>query len=220
MGHKAYRTLPTLSSSIYHFIILRQIYHPHRHVNTIHIHRGEIISEVMRDHLLYLGVPPQNINIQTHLPKVDWEQHHRIELLADMRNEAMKPLYDTSPSGKTHDGKDWSAVIFYNDVYLSGTHFLELLHQHYMQDSDMTCGWDHAGRWFYDGWVGRDMSGDLYTPFPVKEEDKDLPQKVGLLLSSRSFFLSSSIFPPSSFLLFTSLVSLTSLLRHWPSSHI
>jgi hypothetical protein len=42
----------------------------------------------------------------------------------------------------------------------------------------MTCGWDHAGRWFYDGWVGRDMSGDLYTPFPVKEEDKDLPQKV------------------------------------------
>jgi len=42
----------------------------------------------------------------------------------------------------------------------------------------MTCGWDHAGRWFYDGWVGRDMSGDLYTPFPVKEEDKELPQKV------------------------------------------
>lgn len=49
-----------------------------------------------------------------------------------------------------------------------------------MQEADMTCGWDHAGRWFYDGWVGRDMSGDLYTPFPVKEEDKDLPQKVSL----------------------------------------
>lgn len=90
----------------------------------------------------------------------------------------MKPLYDTAPSGLTYDGKPWSAVIYYNDVYLSGTHFLELLHQHYMQDADMTCGWDHAGRWFYDGWVGRDMSGDLYTPFPVKEEDKDLPQKV------------------------------------------
>jgi alpha-1,3-mannosyltransferase len=132
----------------------------------------------MRDYLLFLGVPPKNINIQTHLPKVDWEQYHRIDLLAKMRNEGMKPLYDTAPSGLTYDGKPWSAVIYYNDVYLSGTHFLELLHQHYMQDADMTCGWDHAGRWFYDGWVGRDMSGDLYTPFPVKEEDKDLPQKV------------------------------------------
>jgi len=132
----------------------------------------------MRDYLLFLGVPPKNINIQTHLPKVDWEQYHRIDLLAKMRNEGMKPLYDTAPSGLTYDGKPWSAVVYYNDVYLSGTHFLELLHQHYMQDADMTCGWDHAGKWFYDGWVGRDMSGDLYTPFPVKEEDKDLPQKV------------------------------------------
>lgn len=139
---------------------------------------GFILSEVMRDHLLYLGVPPQNINIRTMLPKLDWEQSHRIELLAQMRNSGMKPLYDTAPEGLTWDGKPWSAVVFYNDVYLSGTHFLELLHQHFMQDSDMTCGWDHAGRWFYDGWVGRDMSGDLYTPFPVKEEDKDLPQKV------------------------------------------
>jgi alpha-1,3-mannosyltransferase len=143
----------------------------------------------MRDYLLFLGVPPQNINIQTHLPKVDWEQYHRIDLLAKMRNEGMKPLYDTAPSGLTYDGKPWSAVIYYNDVYLSGTHFLELLHQHYMQDADMTCGWDHAGRWFYDGWVGRDMSGDLYTPFPVKEEDKDLPQKVSPFSSFHlSFF--------------------------------
>jgi hypothetical protein len=143
-------------------------------------HSGEIFAEVMRDYLLFLGVPPQNINIKTHLPKVDWEQFHRIDLLAKMRNEGMEPLYNTAPEGKTWDGKPWSAVVFYNDVYLSGTHFLELLHQHFMQDADMTCGWDHAGKWFYDGWVGRDMSGDLYTPFPVKEEDKDLPQKVGL----------------------------------------
>lgn len=148
-------------------------------------HSGEILSEVMRDHLLYIGVPPQNINIRTKLPKLDWEQNHRIELLAQMRNSGMKPLFDTAPQGLTWDGKPWSAVVFYNDVYLSGTHFLELLHQHFMQDADMTCGWDHAGRWFYDGWVGRDMSGDLYTPFPVKDEDKDLPQKV-----SDSFSLS------------------------------
>lgn len=149
----------------------------------------------MRDYLLFLGVPPENIHIETNLPKIDWEAHHRIELLADLRNTAMKPLYDTSPSGLTPDGKPWSAVVWYNDVYLSGTHFLELLHQHFMQDADMSCGWDHAGRWFYDGWVGRDMSGDLYTPFPVKEEDKDLPQKVRL-------FVGISIFPRACFPLY------------------
>ena len=141
-------------------------------------HSGAILSLLMRDHLLFLGVPPENIHIQTHLPAIDWEAIHRIERLAAMRNDAMRPFYDSLPSGLTPDGHPWTAVVFYNDVYLSATHFLEMLHQHFAQDADMTCGWDHAGKWFYDGWVGRDMSGDLYTPFPVKEEDRDLPQKV------------------------------------------
>lgn len=138
----------------------------------------------MRDHLLFIGVPPENIHIRTKLPKLDWEANHRIELLANMRNAGMKPLYDTLPSGLAPGGLPWSGIIYYNDVYLSAAHFLELMHQHVMQDADMTCGWDHAGRWFYDGWVGRDMSGDLYTPFPVKEEDKELPQKVSPALVS------------------------------------
>ncbi|KAK6906432.1 hypothetical protein I204_00758 [Kwoniella mangroviensis CBS 8886] len=139
---------------------------------------GEIISHAMRAHLLNIGVPPENINIKTFAPKFDWEQIHRIEQLAKMRNEGMQPFYDTLPSGLSPDGHPWTGVVYYNDVYLSATHFLELMHQHFKQDADMTCGWDHAGKWFYDGWVGRDMAGDLYTPFPVKEEDKDLPQKL------------------------------------------
>lgn len=132
----------------------------------------------MRDHLLFIGVPPANIHVRTLLPPVDWEQHHRIELLADMRNAGMKPFYDTLPAGLSSDGKPWTGIIWYNDVYLSASHFLEIMHQHMSQGADMTCGWDHAGKWFYDGWVGRDMAGDLYTPFPVREEDQDLPQKV------------------------------------------
>nr|ODN74933.1 hypothetical protein L203_06616 [Cryptococcus depauperatus CBS 7841] len=143
---------------------------------------GEILAHAMRAHLLNIGVPPANINIKTHLPNVDWEQYHRIEVLAQMRNAGMQAFYD---SGSTSpDGHPWTGIIFYNDVYLSATHFLELMHQHFKQDADMTCGWDHAGRWFYDGWVGRDMSGDLYTPFPVKEEDNDLPQKASVFPSS------------------------------------
>ncbi|KAK4689662.1 alpha-1,3-mannosyltransferase, partial [Tremellales sp. Uapishka_1] len=137
---------------------------------------GEIFSGVMRAHLLFLGVLPENIFIETNGPPIDWESVHRIEQLAKMRNAGMQLFYD-DPDGLSPDGHPWSAIVFYNDVYLSATHYLELLHQHFMQDADMTCGWDHAGKWFYDGWVGRDMSGDLYTPFPVPEEDQNLPQK-------------------------------------------
>ncbi|WVR08784.1 hypothetical protein IAU60_005842 [Kwoniella sp. DSM 27419] len=137
---------------------------------------GEILSQVMRTHLLNIGVPPENIHIKTFAPKFDWEKVHRIEQLANMRNEGMQPFFDSN--GLSPDGHPWTGVVYYNDVYLSATHFLELMHQHFKQDADMTCGWDHAGKWFYDGWVGRDMAGDLYTPFPVKEEDKDLPQKL------------------------------------------
>jgi len=132
----------------------------------------------MRDHLLFIGVPPENIFVKTHLPDVNWDNSHRIELLADMRNAAMEPIFASKTPHLSPDGKPWTAIVFYNDVYLSATHMLELMHQQFYQDADMTCGWDHAGKWFYDGWVGRDMSGDLYTPFPVPEEEQDLPQKV------------------------------------------
>ena len=132
----------------------------------------------MRDHLLFIGVPPANIHIRTRLPAIDWEAGHRIEILANLRNDGMKPFYDSLPSGLTPDGHPWSAIIFYNDVYLSATHFLELMHQHFMQDADMTCGWDQAGKYFYDGWIGRDMSGDLFSPFPIKDEDSQSPPKV------------------------------------------
>lgn len=151
---------------------------PSRELKNPFLRSGEILAYAMRAHLLNIGVPPSNIHIRTQLPALDWDNHHRIELLAQMRNSGMQSFYDTAATGLSPDGHPWTGIVFYNDVYLSATHFLELMHQHFKQDADMTCGWDHAGKWFYDGWVARDMSGDLFTPFPVKEEDKDLPQKV------------------------------------------
>ncbi|WOO82265.1 Alpha-1,3-mannosyltransferase CMT1 [Vanrija pseudolonga] len=139
---------------------------------------GEIIAAAMKEHLLFLGVPPENLFIQTHMPAIDWENSHRIQTLADLRNAVMQPIYDSKYPGKSPDNKEWSAVLFYNDVYFGGRHFLEILHQHFFQDADMTCGWDHAGKWFYDGWVGRDMSGDLYTPFPVPKDQQEDPQRL------------------------------------------
>ncbi len=117
-----------------------------------------------------------------------------------MRNKAMNPVY--SPTHLSPDGHPWSAIVFYNDVYLGATHFLEMMSQHFKLGSDMTCAWDHAGKWFYDGWVGRDMAGDLFTPFPVPEEEQNLPQKVSHLTWRRKYSLSfpslsNQLFPSS-----------------------
>lgn len=138
---------------------------------------GELLG-ALREHLLFIGVPPENIFVKTHTPAIDWPSVHRIEQLARMRNDAMAPIFDSETPHLSPDGKEWTAVVWHNDVYFGAGHVLELLHQHEKQDADITCGWDHAGKWFYDGWVGRDMSGDLYTPFPVPQEEQEKPQKV------------------------------------------
>lgn len=140
---------------------------------------GELLAGALRDHLLFIGVPPKNIFVTTHTPELDWKTSHRIELLARMRNDAMAPIFESETPHLSPDGKEWSAVVWHNDVYFGAAHVLELLHQHEVQDADITCGWDHAGKWFYDGWVGRDMSGDLYSPFPVSKEDEEKAAKVG-----------------------------------------
>ncbi|GMK56330.1 hypothetical protein CspeluHIS016_0301700 [Cutaneotrichosporon spelunceum] len=138
---------------------------------------GELLAGALREHLLFIGVPPENIFLKTNTSAPDWERVHRIEMLARLRNEAMAPIFESETPHLAPDGNKWTHVIWHNDVYFGAQHVLELLHQHETQDSDITCGWDHAGKWFYDGWVGRDMSGDLYSPFPVPKEDEDKPVK-------------------------------------------
>ena len=48
---------------------------------------GETISHTMRDHLLYIGVPPANIFIRTNEPTPNWDWIHRVEGLANLRND-------------------------------------------------------------------------------------------------------------------------------------
>ncbi|KAJ3089875.1 capsular associated protein [Quaeritorhiza haematococci] len=83
---------------------------------------------------------------------------HRIEYLAHVRNEALKPLYET----KTH----FSQVIFLNDIFFCADDIKELLHQTDLQDSDITCGLDFGPRGsditFYDNWVAHDMDGNMF----------------------------------------------------------
>lgn len=58
----------------------------------------------------------------------------RILLLSDIRNQAMLPL--------PRDGSV-ETVLFVNDIYTEEGDVLELLHQHFLQQADQTCGLDY-----------------------------------------------------------------------------
>lgn len=102
---------------------------------------------IISDPLRVSGAPPQK----------------RIPNLAELRNLALKPLYD-APAG-TYD-----RVLFINDVHFCEADLYEIMLQHEVQEADMSCGMDYkelqipefAGHYpllFYDTWVARDMQG-------------------------------------------------------------
>ena len=142
------------------------------------------LERVLYPALLSLGIPRNFISIHTRAKNVDWDSRHRIELLAELRNRALTPLWEDN--GFDLDGKpimamssmsrqvgtDIEAVVFFNDVYLNAGHVLELLHQHVVTgretglETGMTTGMDYRwGPWgpsaeplFYDVWVSRTVS--------------------------------------------------------------
>ncbi|KAM0789889.1 hypothetical protein ACM66B_006733 [Microbotryomycetes sp. NB124-2] len=92
-----------------------------------------------------------------------WQPFKRIPGLAEVRNLAMKPLYDAPPG-------TFDRVIFLNDVHFCPADLLELMYQHEVQDADQSCGMDYKSLkipifepeypiLFYDVWVARDARG-------------------------------------------------------------
>ena len=87
----------------------------------------------------------------------------RIIALADLRNLALRPLVDNTNSFEPDP-----LIIFSNDVVLCPEDILELIYQHRYQNATMTCAldWQYQGECFYDNWIGRSMSGDLFFEMP------------------------------------------------------
>ncbi|KAK4046139.1 hypothetical protein OIV83_006310 [Microbotryomycetes sp. JL201] len=99
-----------------------------------------------------------------------WQPFKRIPGLAEVRNLAMKPLYDAPPG-------TFDRVIFLNDVHFCPADLLELMYQHEVQEADQSCGMDYKRQGprssslkipifqpdypilFYDVWVARDANG-------------------------------------------------------------
>jgi alpha-1,3-mannosyltransferase len=87
----------------------------------------------------------------------------RIVLLAELRNLALRDLYE-HPSSYAAD----TTIIFSNDVYTCPEDILELVHQQRFQNAHMTCGMDWANSSnpeqprLYDTWIARSMTGDTF----------------------------------------------------------
>ncbi|MCJ1383396.1 hypothetical protein MMC17_006510 [Xylographa soralifera] len=90
---------------------------------------------------------------------------HRIVALAELRNQALKPMLQHSDL-YSHD----TTILFINDVSICMEDILELIHQRFYQSADMTCAmdWTYVGSnpTFYDVWIARGMNGDSFFEIP------------------------------------------------------
>ncbi|PRP79024.1 hypothetical protein PROFUN_13185 [Planoprotostelium fungivorum] len=120
---------------------------------------GKILTDALAPLFRYFGVPDSEIFITTNPVGPDWHRDpdKRIPLLAELRNLVVSHL-KTSPV-------QYDIILFFNDVYYCIDDLLELVHQHFNQQADITCAtdWIHKGH-FYDTWVARDIEGNsLWT---------------------------------------------------------
>jgi alpha-1,3-mannosyltransferase len=134
-----------------------------------------VLRNVLAPMLLRLGVPRSTLRIETDLARIDFSKQNRIGALAELRNRALRPLWDdTGAESESTVGADVSAVVYFNDVFLHAGDILELLHQHVTASTNgkttgITAAWDWMQRHpahFYDVWVARTMEGELFYPIP------------------------------------------------------
>ena len=91
------------------------------------------------------------------------QTNDRIEVLAQLRNLALAPLLQ-SPSD--FDAAD-TTIVFINDISPCTNDILELIHQRRIQGADMACPMDYSDDGlFYDIWVARSMTGDIFFNIP------------------------------------------------------
>ncbi len=118
-------------------------------------------ESVLHPLLITLGVPAQQIRFITSSPPIDFDAGNRIALLADLRNQALAPLWEDRERKSGGIGEGVKQVVFFNDVYMKAEFILELLQQHRSNRADVTTAWDWYRRepkYYYDVWVGRTVS--------------------------------------------------------------
>lgn len=114
--------------------------------------------------------------ISTGMEPIDWENEFRIEALAKVRNNALKPLFEDVKSVQNdHTIPKFQKLIFLNDIFFCASDILELILQQKNSGATMACPLDFevfpTVSSFYDLWVARTMPGDiLYNAFHNYED--------------------------------------------------
>ncbi|KAL8853722.1 MAG: hypothetical protein Q9221_001533 [Calogaya cf. arnoldii] len=91
------------------------------------------------------------------------ETQDRIEILAQLRNLALAPLLEKPADFDSSE----TTIIFINDISPCVNDILELIHQRRVQGADMACPMDYSDDGlFYDIWVARSMTGDIFFDIP------------------------------------------------------
>ncbi|KAK4043900.1 glycosyltransferase [Parachaetomium inaequale] len=125
---------------------------------------GEVLAD-LRPNLEALGITYYFTTTPINPAKVD-----RIQALVQLRNLAIQPLIDSSPSNADEKYSPSTTIIFLNDVAICPEDILELVHQRRALEADMVCAmdWTYAGRdpTFYDVWIARGMTGDSFFEIP------------------------------------------------------
>ncbi|KZV67558.1 glycosyltransferase family 69 protein [Peniophora sp. CONT] len=82
----------------------------------------------------------------------------RIEMLADVRNRALDPLY-TGEAAQFMPGEEFDEILFMNDIAFCAADMLELLLEKRVQGANQACTVDYMEAVIYDRWVLRDIHG-------------------------------------------------------------
>ncbi|KAI0036418.1 cryptococcal mannosyltransferase 1-domain-containing protein [Vararia minispora EC-137] len=89
------------------------------------------------------------------------ERGHRIEVLANVRNRVLAPLY--SGAAAVHvPGGSFDDLLFMNDIAFCAADMLELLHEKRAHGANQVCALDWVGAYIYDNWVLRTMRGTMF----------------------------------------------------------
>lgn len=87
----------------------------------------------------------------------------RIETLSTLRNLALAPLLQDPSRFDTEE----TSIVFINDISPCPNDILELIHQRRIQNASMACPMDYSDDGlFYDIWVARSMTGDIFFDIP------------------------------------------------------
>ncbi|EGO01270.1 glycosyltransferase family 69 protein [Serpula lacrymans var. lacrymans S7.3] len=96
--------------------------------------------------------------------------NHRIEYLAEVRNQAFNPLHELRDATNEY----FDTIIFMNDILPCVDDLLELIWQSRTNNAGITCAADYmyhdeiASPVFYDNWVARDINGTALENAPFE----------------------------------------------------